>query len=259
MKKLLVMMLVVVMSIVMLTGCESNVEDAGHTESSDVVGEENTENSEAEVSDVEESDAAESESFDTSEETSEAVEETTMYSADEVMAHIDTLIAQFQYNNPEHIKALVIAANLDYISEEDLSVILTEYGYSMEELAVLYDECILDNGASRKLSTEYSQGNADSISMDDKFNERIDLESSMVDSSDKEFVKWYDQLLLDMSNGEALPEQREVFVERIQNCSDEMTYVERTTFSYTCGIFINSLSYTDYLDNPYTYYINSNL
>ena len=38
-----------------------------------------------------------------SEPESEVVEDVVMYSADEVMAHIDALIGQFPYNNPEHI------------------------------------------------------------------------------------------------------------------------------------------------------------
>lgn len=259
MKKLLVMMLVVVMSIVMLTGCESNVEDAGHTESSDVVGEENTENSEAEVSDVEESDAAESESFDTSEETSEAVEETTMYSADEVMAHIDTLIAQFQYNNPEHIKALVIAANLDYISEEDLSVILTEYGYSMEELAVLYDECILDNAKSYEKSYQYVNGNIDILLTEEKYINRITIESIMLNDTDKETSKWYDELLIDRTVGEATSDRSEKFAEIIKGCGTDLTSAERTIYSYSFGIYTRGGSYENYLDNSYTYYIDTEM
>lgn len=56
----------------------------------------------------------ESEVLATSEETSveesETVEEMVMFSADEVMAHIDTLIAQYIYNDPKHIKALVVGS-----------------------------------------------------------------------------------------------------------------------------------------------------
>ncbi len=175
MKKILVMMLVVVLCMAMLSGCGSNTGDTDIIGSSDVV-EENTESITEDASMSAETDMADREVVNASEEESENVEETVMYSADEVMAHIDTLISQYTYNDPEHIKALVIAANLDYISEKDLDIILTTYGYSMEELFVLYD---------------------------------------------------------DMSNGKVLQEQRKVFDERIQNCSDEMTYVERTTFSYT--------------------------
>ena len=113
----------------MLTGCSNNTEDA---ETSDAVSEESSESS-----DVEETDTTD-ELVNASEESSEVVEETVMYSADEVMAHIDTLIAQFQYDDPENIKCLVIAANLDYISEEELKIILTTYGYTMEELAQMY-------------------------------------------------------------------------------------------------------------------------
>ena len=59
------------------------------------------------------------------------------YSADEVMKLVDELTAKYQYNNPEHIKALVVAANLDYICSEDLDTILTTYGYTIEDMATL--------------------------------------------------------------------------------------------------------------------------
>ena len=262
MKKILVMLFVMALCIAMLTGCDSNTGDTDVIDSSNVV-EENTESSVEDTSMNGETETADGEVIDSSEsiseEESEVVEEPVMFSADEVMAHIDTLIAEYQYNDPEHIKALVIAANLDYISEEDLNTILTTYDYTMEELGVLYDECILDNGASRKLSTDYSQGNVDSLSIEDKFIHRINLESIMMDLTDKEFVKWYDELLISMSTGDDTPEQREIFVEQVKNCSVEMSYNERTMLCYTCGIFTNSLSYTDYLENPYTYYLNSNL
>ena len=192
MKKLLVTMLVVAMSIVLLTGCSDNT---GDVETSDVVSEENSESS-----DVEETDTTD-ESVNTSEESSATEEETVVYSADEVMAHIDTLITQFPYNNPEHVKTLVIAANMDYISEEDLNTILSIYGYSIDELAVVYDECILDNAAALQKSFEYSQGQINGLAEEETYAKRITLESAMLNDYDKEIAEWYDEMLISRSCG----------------------------------------------------------
>lgn len=251
MKKLLAMMFVVVMSIVMLTGCGSDVDDAGNTESSDVVSEENTENSEEEVSDVEETDTEEKEFLDTSEETLEVVEETTMYSADEVMAHIDTLIAQYTYNDPEHIKALVIAANLDYIAEEDLNTILTTYGYSIDELAVVYDDGILDNAAALNESFKYSQGQVDTLAEEDTYEYRITLEVVMLNKIDAENAKWYDEMLVASSRGKDSVDDLIEFRESVMSVTDNnLSTFERVCYSYTWGILYNELTYVEYLDNP---------
>lgn len=172
MKKILVMILAVVLCMSVLTGCGSNIENTEVIGSSDAV-EENTESSIENASVGTETDMTDSENVTASEEESEITEETVMFSADEVMTHIDTLIAQYTYNDPEHIKALVIAANLDYISEADLDTILTTYGYTMEDLGVLYDECILDNGTSNKISLEYRQGNIEILKPEE--NMKIEL------------------------------------------------------------------------------------
>ena len=77
-----------------------------------------------------------------------ATPEAINYSAEDVMKLVDELIVKYPYNKPEHIKALVIAANLDYISKEDMDILLETYEYSIEDLGKLYDECVLDNGFS---------------------------------------------------------------------------------------------------------------
>ncbi len=64
-----------------------------------------------------------------SEEVSEEVVEEVDYSASAIMLLIDELIAKYPIENPEHIKATMLIANLDNISEEDLQVIFDIYGY----------------------------------------------------------------------------------------------------------------------------------
>ena len=246
MKKLLVTMLVVAMSIVLLTGCSNNTGDA---ETSDVVSEENSESS-----DVEETDTTD-ESVNTSEESSATEEETVVYSADEVIAHIDTLITQFPYNNPEHIKTLVIAANMDYISEEDLNTILSIYGYSIDELAVVYDECILDNAAALQKSVDYSQGDVNTLSDEDTYANRITLEAAMLNDYDKEIAEWYDDMMVNYSVGSAISDANKDFYYTMQNIDNNISSAERVMYTYTAGVCTNDITYyIEYLDNPFVNY-----
>lgn len=243
MKKLFVMMLIVVMSIIMLAGCSNNTEDA---ETSDVVSEESSESS-----DVEETDTTD-ESVNASEESSEVVEETVMYSADEVMAHIDALIAQYTYNDSEHIKCMVIAANLDYIETEELEIILTTYGYTMEELAQMY---LGEGGPMYSVTISYSHtkkyyesDGAYSSDESERYANRITLESIMLNESDKELAQEIDGYLLAgsvLDSGELEARGYESY--------EAVTSGEKVIVSQIKFIFGYDREY-----NPYNDYINSN-
>ena len=104
------------------------------------------------------------------------------------MKHIDELTAKYQYNNPEHIKALVIAANLDYISAEDLDIILNTYGYTIEDLAALYDECILDSANALQNSFAWSQGQIDKLTPEQTYEKRITMGDALINEEDEFFL-----------------------------------------------------------------------
>lgn len=242
MKKLFVMMLIVVMSIIMLAGCSNNTEDA---ETSDVVSEESSESS-----DVEETDTTD-ELVDASEESSEVVEETVMYSADEVMAHIDALIAQYTYNDPEHIKCMVIAANLDYIEAEELEIILTTYGYTMEDLAQMY---LAEGGPvyctilSYCNTRDWHLSAIDNLDESERYENQITFESVMLNEADKEFAKKIDD---DLIKSSVLDGDESVV--RGLDGYEGVTSGERLVVSY-----INCIFGYNYEDNPYNDYINAN-
>lgn len=242
MKKVLFSMLMSIMSAALLTGCTSDTE----TVIGDSVLSETTE-------EISEETPVVSEEVATSEETSiEEAEEVVMYSADEVMAHIDSLITQYQYNDPEHIKALVIAANLDYISEEDLNTILSTYGYTMEELAVKYDECILDNGEAHQQTFDFRQGNIDTLTDENTYKYRITLNAVMMNETDAENARWYDGILYQSAHSGTSREDIAKFREYILNINgNELNVAARVCYSYTWGVFYNQLTYIDYLDNPF--------
>ena len=134
-RSLVAIILMMCMSLSLLVGCGGNeaVNEEVSSEASSVTEDVNSEANESEASESEEVSEVESE---------EVVEEE-FYSAQDVMDLIDELTGKYQYNDSEHIKALVIAANLDYIKAEELDTILTTYGYTMEDLSVLYDDVLL--------------------------------------------------------------------------------------------------------------------
>lgn len=131
MKKLLVIMLVFSLSAMVLTGCTNNAENAEDTGLEQIATEE-----ESQVV-TEESEVV---SEEISEESSEEVSEVAVdYSAESVMAKIDEIITTCPYDDPEQIKATVIGVNLEYISDEDLTILMDTYGYTLEELKDLFD------------------------------------------------------------------------------------------------------------------------
>lgn len=131
MKKVWTIVLVTVLCITVLTGCKSDADMSDNTGSeaeSQVVSEEMSENVSEENT--------ESLSGENSEELEEEVAD---YSAESVMAKIDEMIAACPHDDPEQIKAAVIGVNLEYISDEDLTILMETYGYSLEELSDLFD------------------------------------------------------------------------------------------------------------------------
>lgn len=103
------------------------------------------------------------------------------------------------------------------------------------KLAVLYDECIIENGISNKMSLEYSQGNIETLSPEEKYENRITLEAIMLNDSNKENSLWYDSLLIDDSNGNTTYERRSELAERIEDCNEQLTYAEMLVYSYSWG------------------------
>lgn len=128
MKKLAVIMFVAMMAFVMLTGC-------GGGKESEEISEVSSESSSDMVSETVSEEVSETVSETTTEEISEeASEEEVDYSADAVIALVDTLIAKYSDENQDYIKALVIAMNMEYMSDADFETVMTTYGYTMEQL-----------------------------------------------------------------------------------------------------------------------------
>ncbi len=75
---------------------------------------------------------------------------------------------------------MVIAANLEFISASDLETILNTYSYTIDEMAVLYEEGILDNNAAFQSSFIVSQGRNDELLPEETFENRIPLNAVII-------------------------------------------------------------------------------
>lgn len=215
---------------VTLVGCNEPVADEPVTSASEVQSEEVSE----EVSD------------EVSEEISEEAEET--YSAQEVMTLIDNLTAKYQYNDPEHIKALVIAANLDYITAEDLDTILATYGYTMDEVSALYDACVHDNTLSVADTISYYSGVTDSILPEQEYTNRITLSEVMLNDNDKQFAESFDESSRSIAN---LDDEAWGVLGGIRDTEYS------TSGEHAVVNFAYTISYGDLMENPYATYQNT--
>lgn len=233
MKKIGMIMLVILMSMAVLTGCTSETENVESDEVSETVSENSSEISEDILPE------------EVEEESAEEMAEEVDYSAEAVMALCDELTAKYQYNDPEHIKALVIAANLDYITAEDLDTILNTYGYTMDELATLYDECANDNALSMGDTIKYYSGEVDSVSPEREYANRIALSDVMLNESDKEFAVSFDEdsRLAAQFNNDADMRLAEMTNSEYSTSGEQVV----VNFAYACF-------YGPTMENPYATY-----
>ncbi len=230
------------MSLSLLVGCGGNevVNDEVSSESSTVTEDVNSETNESEANESEEVSEVESE---------EVVEEE-FYSAQDVMDLIDELTGKYQYNDPEHIKALVIAANLDYIKAEELDTILATYGYTMEDLSALYDECAMDSYASAWDTRSYYSGVIDSILPEQDYDNRIVLADVMLNESDKQLAASLDEtsrlIVHHGSNSESVAVLSEI------SCTEYSTSGEHVVVNFAYIHYEGEV-----MENPYATYQNT--
>lgn len=220
MKKISMIMFVMLISMAVLTGCAGEAENVDNNAVSEVVSESISETSE-----------------DISSE--EAVDEVD-YSAETVMALCDELSQKYQYDDPEYIKSLVIAANLDYITDEDLEIILSTYGYTMEDLAVVYEEGISSAVVAYRRTYTYMSG-----AVDVEFNDEVDyanrilFQEVMLNSNDKELAAQFDESAI-VHDGEGVNDF--IVEEPLTSCENLLSSV---AYSFRRGVVDNV--YKDYI------------
>lgn len=236
MKKLVIIMATFIMSMAMLVGCTGGTEDAQATGSQEQVSTE----AESEVNSEEESEVV---SEEISEEVSEEV--AVDYSAEAVMALVDDLIAKYPNENPEHIKSAVIGANIDYIAEEDLNTILTAYGYTLEELNVLFGEYAKELKECFDLTYNYRHG---SDKPEVVFEDRMSLDEVMMNPEDYEYT------LL----GYDIYDDEYEHVSEIAHQYDDMYRLAEKEGAVSSGMKVSDALWIDPATTPYDKYINAN-
>lgn len=254
MKKSAVIMFVAMMSLVMLTGCGSGKESEENADVSNAVNSDTGSEvaSEEDLNEVASEEGLEVASEVSSEMVSEEIKENEFYSAEEVMALIDELIAEYPYNDPEHIKCLVIGANLDYIEAKELEILLSTYGYTMEELAELYgggNGAVYDAILSCADTIKYHSGQSNLVSDEHNFVNRITLESIMLSNKDKEFAKEVDAQLLNLAqfNGFSMGNLTEISNYETSTSGEEL--VVSFVKSFVNETFEYYGPYEDYVSN----------
>ncbi len=178
------------------------------------------------------------------------------YSAEAVMSHIDDLTAKYQYNKQEHIRALVIAANLEFISASDLETILDTYSYTIDEVAALYEECILDNNAAFQSSFIASQGRIDELLPEETFENRIPLNAVIINPIYAEFAKHYDFLLVSRSIDKLPRDYMIEFRQAVTEATGEFSEFENFAYGYAWGVF--DVMDPEHFTNPFNKLKNNN-
>lgn len=241
-RSLVAIILMLCMSLTLLVGCAGDeaVNGTNNSEVSLVVEDVNAEVSESEVASETDSEVNEEESTETvSEETIEEVD----YSAEAIMGLVDDLIVKYPNENPEYIKAAVIAANLDYISEEDLNAILTEYEYTLEDMSVLYTEYVTYAHDAYEGTSAYYQGD---IEPDVYFDTIMPFYEVTMNGKDRQYM----ELCYDCRD------ERYRIIAEVNDQYNKMYYDAIDKGTYSSGMMVCDAVWIDPTLNPYEQYAN---
>ncbi len=194
MKKICALIAIMAMSMAVLTGCAGETEDVDNGVASEAVSES--------MSDTDDVIASEEVEEESAQETSEEIVEEVDYSADTVMALCDELSQKYQYDDPEYIKSLVIAANLDYITDENLEIILSTYGYTMEDLAVIYEQGMISSAEAYLTTDTHMSGSTIEFNDEVDYANRVLFQDVMLNPTDKQLAAQFDEYAVANDNGE---------------------------------------------------------
>ena len=219
-----------------LTGCGDADALEPNTQTSEIVSEVVSEEPTEEISEV------------VSEETTEIVDETD-YSAEAVMALVDSLTETYKYDDPEHIKAAVIAANLDYITAEDLDTLLNTYGYSMETINEAYIGFLTEHANDFHSTHDYYNGEVETpVSAERDYQNNMNLSDIMLNKDDKIFAEQVDDLMgqFSLANGD-----NEVMIMTMNMETDNNA-------QNLCTSYIKEVCYCIITETPFEKYQNVN-
>lgn len=192
MKKLLMLILVVAMSMVSLIGCTNEATNDEVANSSEAVSVEG----ESYAFTEEESENVSEETLETeSEKVNEEAEDVAEYSAETVMELADEIILQYPNENPEMIKAVALGTNAKYMTEDDIQTVLDAYGFTKERVNELFIEYFEMKGRMLYVHDQILEGatfempDYESYSpiylyclSEEEYNECVDMENAVLDA-----------------------------------------------------------------------------
>lgn len=111
-----------------------------------------------------------------------------VYSSESIMKYVDELAVKYPNENPEHIKATLIMASLDKISEEDRVALFDAYGFTYETLESTMLEFFDSLHTSNANTVSYYQG-ADRLKEVADFEDRIPITEFVLAVEDKEYAQ----------------------------------------------------------------------
>lgn len=123
-----------------------------------------------------------------------------VYSAESIIKYVDELAVKYPNENPEHIKATLIMASLDKISEEDRVALFDAYGFTYETLESTMLDFFDSLYTSHSNTTSYYQG-AEQLEAVADFETRIPITEFVLADEDKEFAENTYKYSVDLATG----------------------------------------------------------
>ncbi len=175
----------------------------------------------------------------------EVIEDTADYSADAIMKLADELAAKYPIENPEHIKATLIMANLDKISDEDRTMLFETYGFTYETLERTFKEYLQSVNYSAGCTAAYYGGN-ESYAETANFAEKMPIIDVVLSDDDKELAEAaYGFMCACFKEGTPFEEFDTTLMKEVENGT--FTFADCVSYNYVMNDVENYLS-------PYEYF-----
>lgn len=168
-----------------------------------------------------------------------------VYSAESIMKYADELAAKYPIENPEHIKATLIMASLDKISEEDRVALFDAYGFTYETLEGTFKEYLESVNVSYGSTAAYYGGN-ESYADAANFAEKMPIGDTILADDDKELAEAaYGFMCSCFKEGTSFEEFDGKLMKEVENGT--FTFADCVAYNYVMNDTENYLS-------PYEYF-----
>lgn len=160
------------------------------------------------------------------------VTDPTLFTTNSIMKLTEELIVKYPEEKPEHVRALLLMANLDRINEADVKTLFDNYGFTYETLDETYREFheSFRNSCDATFAT-YEGGNDERIGAN--FSTRIHITDVVLYEEDKPFAemgqKYIRGYVLHYDSGVSFSSYEETYEKRL---SDGLSFAECVIDNY---------------------------